>query len=67
MVLFRECLKEFEAGDEEPGKVNIFPFSTEVLQERVKLLKHQAQNLVQPMESKININLTGNHQLDMQV
>ena len=25
MVLFKECLKEFETGDDKLGKVNIFP------------------------------------------
>ena len=47
-VLFKECLKEFEAG-----RVNVFPFSTEVLKEILKLLKHQIHNLLEPVESKI--------------
>ena len=54
MALFKECLKEFETGDEKPGKDNIFLFSTEGLKERLKMLKHQIQNLSGPVESKIS-------------
>ena len=53
MVLLIECLKEFETVDEKPGKVNVFPLSTEVLKERVKMLKHQIWNLPKPVERKI--------------
>ena len=66
MALFKESLKEFETGDDKPGLINIFPYTTEVLKERLKLLKHRICNLPEPMETKILniIKIGDNHKFE---
>ena len=52
-VLFIESLREFETGNDKPGCVHIFPYTTEVLKQQLKLLKHQICNIPEPVETKI--------------